>query len=312
MNFDIASELSGLFDFSKTIPSLTISFIAASGILLLCACILVTFTARRIVGLRFMPVLYGATSYLLFYIMIGSFLSGLLSLTIPHGAGTATLAVARFMVLLITSSLIVCGRFFAMWFIRKYYAEYCDAYGIGVGVALTEAIITAVTIFLNYSLCLTLNSSGLAALANGYDTIEEATRQLNDVWFLYSSPSYVYLFSGAESIMFLIFNTMISVMFYAVCHKELKRLHLVSIIGLQTLMYLPANLYSSGIIFNRIGCFITEIIIFAGCVFLFNRIHNKYYKNIKPPVKEQNSSDKKGYKSSTGSRMPDFNKNINK
>ena len=71
MNFDIASELSGLFDFSKTIPSLTISFIAASGILLLCACILVTFTARRIVGLRFMPVLYGATSYLLFYIMIG-------------------------------------------------------------------------------------------------------------------------------------------------------------------------------------------------------------------------------------------------
>ena len=57
MNFDIASELSGLFDFSKTIPSLTISFIAASGILLLCACILVTFTARRIVGLRFMPVL---------------------------------------------------------------------------------------------------------------------------------------------------------------------------------------------------------------------------------------------------------------
>lgn len=94
-----------------------------------------------------MPVLYGATSYLLFYIMIGSFLSGLLSLTIPQGAGTATLAVARFMVLLITSSLIVCGRFFAMWFIRKYYAEYCDAYGIGVGVALTEAIITAVTIF---------------------------------------------------------------------------------------------------------------------------------------------------------------------
>ena len=97
MNFDIASELSGLFDFSKTIPSLTISFIAASGILLLCACILVTFTARRIVGLRFMPVLYGTTSYLLFYIMIGSFLSGLLSLTIPQGAGTATLAVARCM-----------------------------------------------------------------------------------------------------------------------------------------------------------------------------------------------------------------------
>lgn len=112
--------------------------------------------------------------------------------------------------------------------------------------------------------------------------------------------------------MFLIFNTMISVMFYAVCHKELKRLHLVSIIGLQTLMYLPANFYSSGIIFNRIACFITEIIIFAGCVFLFNRIHNKYYKDIKPPVREQKSSDKKGSKSSTGSRMPDFNKNINK
>ena len=109
MNFDIASELSGLFDFSKTIPSLTISFIAASGILLLCACILVTFTVRRIVGLKFMPVLYGATSYLLFYIIIGSFLSGLLSLTIPQGAGTATLAGAAYNILPYSMRPLLCN-----------------------------------------------------------------------------------------------------------------------------------------------------------------------------------------------------------
>lgn len=313
MNYDIASELNGIFDLSRTIPTLTVFFIAASGILLLCFGIGLVIMTKRYVGLRFFPVLYGATAYLLFYVILGSFLSSLLSLTIPENAGTAGIALTRFFVLVVTSSLIVGGRFFAMWFIRKYYSEYCDAYGIGVGVSLTEAIITGVTIFFNYCLCVTLNSSGLEALVNSYDTVAEAATQLNSLKFFYENPSYTYMFSGIESIMFMVFNTLISVMFYGLWQGKLKKPHLLSIIGLQTLMYLPANFYSSGIIFNRIGCFLAEVLIFAGCAFLFIKIHNTYYKNIKPPVKTVKSRrrDSSG-SSSTGKKMPDFNKNINR
>ena len=127
MYYDIAAELGSLFDLSRTIPKLTLFFIAASGILLLCSCVGIVLMTKRYVGLRFFPVLYGATAYLLFFVIIGSFLSGLISLTIPENAGTATIAIIRLIMLLITSSLIVAGRFLAMWFNRIYYSEYCDA-----------------------------------------------------------------------------------------------------------------------------------------------------------------------------------------
>lgn len=310
MYYDIAAELSSLFDLSRTIPKLTLFFIAASGILLLCSCVGLVLMTKRHVGLRFFPVLYGATAYLLFFVIIGSFLSWLISLTIPENADTATIAIIRFIMLLVTSSLIVGGRFFAMWFIRKYYSEYCDAYGIGVGVSITEAIITGITVFINYCLCITLNSSGLEALVNSYDTVEEATAQLNSVLIFYNNPSYTYLLSGIESIMFLVFNTLISVMFYSLWTGKLKKIHLLSIIGLQTAIYLPGSFYSSGVIFNNIGCFLIEVLIFAACTLLFLRIHNTYFKNIEPPAgthKDQN----KNSSSKSGKKMPDFNKNIN-
>lgn len=312
MNLDIVSELSGLYDLGRTIPTLTIFFIAASGILLLCFGIGLILMTRRYVGLRFFPVLYGATAYLLFYFMIGSFISGLISMSVPADAGTGIIVFTRFLVLIITSALIVGGRFFAMWFIRKYYPEYCDAYGIGVGVSLTEAIITGITIFLNYSLCRTLNTSGLESLVNSFDSVDEAVTQLEAVLVFYDNPSYTYIFSGVESIMFMIFNTMISVMFYGVFHGELGKVHLLSIIGLQTLIYLPGNLYSSGFLFNRITCFMTEVLIFAACTLLFLRIHNTCFKDITPPAGSAGAKRKKNVNGSAGSKMPDFNKNINK
>ena len=310
MNFDIASELSGIYDLSRTIPTLTVYFIAASGIILLCFAIGLVIMTKKNVGLRFFPILYGITAYLLFYLMMGSFLSSLISMTMPDDISTVNLVIMRLLVLIITSALVVGGRFFAMWFIRKYYNEYCDAYGIGVGVSLTEAVITGITILFNYSLCTTLNTTGLAELANSYDTVDEAVQQLSSLMFFYDNPSYTYMFSGIESIMFLVFNTMISVMFYAVYHGELKKIHILSIVGLQ---YLPGNLYSAGILFNRIGCFAAEILIFAGCTLLFLRIHNTYYRGIKPTVKEtKNKPGTNRSKPSESKKMPDFNKNVNK
>ena len=314
MNFDIASELSGIYDLSRTIPTLTVYFIAASGIILLCCAIGLVIMTKKHVGLRFFPILYGITAYLLFYLMIGSFLSSVISMTIPDNVSTLNLALVRLIVLVLTSGLVVGGRFFAMWFIRKYYNEYCDAYGIGVGVSLTEAVITGVTILFNYSLCTTLNTSGLTELANSYDTVEEAMEQLSSLMFFYDNPSYTYMFSGLESIMLLVFNTMISVMFYAVYHGELKKVHILSIVGLQSLMYLPGNLYSAGILFNRVGCFAAEILIFAGSILLFLRVHNTFYRDVKPPVKEVKNKPGSNNKptSSASKKMPDFNKNINK
>ncbi len=311
MNYDIASELSTMFDLSRKIPSLTLAFIAASGILLICFGVGIVLMTKHKVGLRFLPVLYGSTAYLLFYVMIGSFFSGLLSMTISENANTAVTAIMRIVILIVTSSLIVGGRFFAMWFIRKYYSDYCDACGIGVGVSLTEAIINGITIFLNYSLCVTLNSSGLETFVNSYDTVEEAAAQLSSIWFFYENPSYTYIFSGFESIMFMLFNTFISVMFYAIWTGRLKKTHLLSVVGIQALIYLPSSLYSSGVLFNNVGCFITEVLIFAGTTLLFFKMHKTYFKDVTPPVNTKNGKNSSS-SSKSSKKMPDFNKNINK
>lgn len=315
MNYDIASELSGLYNLSSTIPALTTFFIAASGILLLCFAIGLVFVTKRKLGMRLFPVLYGFTAYLLFYIFIGGFLTNIVSLMAGEEISAANLVILRLITLIISTAALVGGRFFAMWFIRKYYSDYCDAYGIGIGVSLTEAIMTLITIFLNYCLCLTINSIGLVELTNSYESVEEAAEQLAYIWIFFENPSYTYLLSGFESIMFLIFNTMISVLFYGVYHGELKKLHLLTITALQTLIYFPGKFYSAGLLFNRIGCFITELVIFVGSILFFIRLHNTFYHDITPPVTSGNNHRGRSGSSTRNSaqkKMPDFNKNINK
>lgn len=314
MNYDIASELSGLYDLSRTIPASTLFFISASGILLLCAAVgLILFTRRKI-GLRLFPVMYGFTAYVLFYIIIGNFLTSAASLMMRENSSTGVLAAMHLTALILSTVSLVGGRFLAMWFIRRYYSDYCDAYGIGVGVSLTEAAITGITILFNYSLCTTINNTGLAELANSYETVEEASQQLAAIWIFFDNPSYAYLLSGIESIIFLIFNTMISVLFYGVYHGEMKKLHILTITGLQALMYFPGNFYSAGLLFNRVSCFIAEAAIFAGCMLYFLRIHNAFYHGAAAPVpdKKKNNGNIGTGASKNGSKMPDFNKNINK
>lgn len=314
MNFDIASELSGLYDLSRTVPVLTIFFIAASGILLLCFAIGLVLITKRKVGLRLFPVLYGFSAYLLFYIFFGGLLTGIVSTMSGEVSGTANIVILRIITLFVSTASLVGGRFLAMWFIRKYYSDYCDAYGIGAGVSLTEAAFTGITIFVNYCLCTTINNVGLAELANSYETVEDAAYQLAAIWIFFTNPAYAYLLSGIESIMFLVFNTMISVLFYAVYHGEMKKIHILTITGLQALMYCPGSFYTTGLLFNRIGCFVTETIIFVGSILFFFRMHNTYYKDVTPPVTVKEKSKKRpgSPSGSTSKRMPDFNKNINK
>lgn len=305
MNFDIASELAGIYDLTQTIPTLTTFFIAASGIFLLCAAIGLVLTTKRRVGLRFFPVLYGFSVYILFYVFIGSTLSNLVSMMAGNAASSA-LVLIRTVSLLVSTAALVLGRFCAMWFLRKYYPEYCDAYGIGIGVSLTDGIITGATIFINYCLCMTINQTGLAALANSYESVAEATEQMASVWVFIENPSYFYILSGLESLMYLVFHTMVSVLFFAVYHGEMKKLHILTIIGLHLLMYLPGNMYYYGMLFNRITCFLAEALIFAGCILFFLRIHNTFYRNIGPHISEKPSG-----KAAPQKKMPNFNRNIN-
>lgn len=107
MNYDIASELSGLYDLSRTIPASTIFSISASGIFLLCAAVgLILFTKRK-VGLRLFPVMYGFTAYLLFYLLIGNFLTSVASLMVRENSSAGVFAAMHLTALILSTASLV-------------------------------------------------------------------------------------------------------------------------------------------------------------------------------------------------------------
>ncbi len=306
MNYDIATELSGIYDLTQSIPNLTTFCIAASGILILIVGIYLILTTKKNVGFHFLPLVYGLTAYFLFYTLIGGMVTTIISKLIPANADRTTMAIAILLSTLATAASLSLGRFGAMWFIKKFYSDYGDAYGIGLGVGLTEGVITAITIFFNYNLCLTINQLGLAEVANSYSSVEEAATQIEALMIFYDTPSYHYLIAGAETIMMMVFHTMISVLFYGVYNNYLKKTHVLAIIGLYTLIMVPSAFTGIDFMFNRVSCFVAELLIIVACVIYFLRVHNTYFKNAKPIV----SASKKA--KNQPAKMPDFNKNVNK
>lgn len=306
MNYDIATELSGMYDLTQTIPNITTFCIAASGILILIAGIYTILTTKKNVGFHFLPLVYGVTAYFLFYTLIGGIVNNMINGMISDTGSKTTMAIAVLCSTLATAAILTLGRFAAMWFIKKFYSDYGDAYGIGLGIGITESALTAITIFLNYCLCLTVNDLGLAEVANSYPSLEEATTQVDALMVFFDTPAYYYLISGTETIIMLVFHTMISVLFYGVFNNNLNKTQILTIIGMYTLIMIPSGFTGIDFMFNRISCFIVEILIAAGCIIYFLRIHNTYFKNVAPIMSEAKKAKVKTTK------MPDFNKNVNK
>lgn len=277
----ISDELAKTYDLTRRVSGETIFFVAFSGILILLAIIVAIFITKRKTDFKLFPVVYGITAYFIFYVFLGGFVN---SYIMAMGT-TVTNGFSRFVIqilaVILTNGFLICGRFFVMWFINKYYGGYGNAYGVGLGCGLTEALMNGITILFNYSLCLAINAQGLAAFVDSFETIEEATIQLQSVEVLFGTPSYEFVISSLECIIFLAFHIFISVLFYAVFTRDIRPVNVCIILGLYSLMALPSTMYNSGFLFNSIGCIIAEIAIIAFTIVLCLRVHFTYYKNVK-------------------------------
>lgn len=309
MVFDIASELSSITDLSRTIPDSTLSLMAFAGAAILCTCAVLLILIKRNFGLRFMPVVYGISVYFLFCYFIGSLLSNVVQVICLSGGSTSTrLVIAKALSLVCSIATLVLGRVFAQWFIRKLYAEYCDFFGIGYGLAITEGLIAGIILFFNYVLCLTINANGLTEYLNSYETVELATEQLLALETIFDTPAYYYLLLGISSILKLVFHVASSVMFFAIANKNISKWHILSLMGLTYALYFPEALFSIDVMTNMLINTIIQITVFAGSMYLFVRMHKKYFGNIKPVLSASQIKRMGGKGGST--KMPEFNKNV--
>lgn len=307
MVYDIATELSQTADLTRTIPEATISLMAFAGAALMCACAVLVILVKRNFGLRFMPVLYGASIYLLFCYFIGSVLSNVVNAVFLSGEVTnGMLIVSKSVSLLMSVASLVAGRFFAQWFIKRFYSDYCDYYGIGIGISIIESVMAGIIILLNYVLCLTINTNGLAEYLNSFETLEEAKQQLLALESVIETPAYYYLLLGLGSIMKAVFHVGISTMFFAITSKKLSKVHIVSVMALTYLLYLPESLFSTDAVTSMLISSLLQVAVFGVSIFIFVRVHRKYFSDIKPVYSKRMQ---KKY-SQTTSKMPDFNKNI--
>lgn len=172
------------------------------------------------------------------------------------------------------------GRFLAFRFLSKKYPQKQNALMYGAGHGGIEAIFVgglgAVSTLI---LALTLNSIGLEAYLKMMpsDMHTQVSLAMNT---LIDSPSTLYLASGVERLIAILFHTCMSVfVYFSVVKPNLKYLYPATIL-IHALFNVPAALYQKGIIQNIL---LLEVIIllFAGVVSVFTY---RLYQSEKLPI----------------------------
>lgn len=276
---DIASQISDLFDLTQKVPSNTMIYLETSGLLLLCAMVAIFVFVKREFGLKFMPVMYGFCVYILFYMLFGSISSSFFTKLDTTNMPVDSVAYLNVLSLIPICACIVFGRFIAMIVLKKYYHDYCDTIGIGLGFALTEAALACFSTLVNYVLCSTINDMGLVAMANSFDDVELATKNIESLYSLITISPFAYIIAGLENIIYLVFHTEISILYYGIAKGDIKKPHMLSLIGITVLMYAPSTISSSGMI-PKAAALAIELVIFAAVTVFCVRFHGKNYNDI--------------------------------
>lgn len=309
LHYDFGTELSGIYDMDMTVSSLTSNCIIFSGILVLAALIAVFVLARKYTGIKLLPIVYGVMVYFLFYRSLGSFIGNI----IIGIASIQNAMITKILILLINSAVIAClivgGRFFSMWFLKRYYSSFGDAYGIGIGFSVVEGVSNIITIFLNYCLCVTINQAGLRAFANTFETLEEATQQVEALISFYQNPWYLYILSAIEIGILMFFHTMISGIFYSVQKNEVSKKYIGILIGMYTAISFPAMLMSLDIVNELTGMFLM-VLVFAASAYCFVNHYKTYHSDIDLPKTKPLFTRKTNQ--TPNAKMPKFNDKINK
>lgn len=238
---------------SQQVPWLSIIFMTVSLIISFLYPITIYLYASKKYRTPFMPVIIGASVFILFGVIVKGVVTGLL-IIIPgvHDKIKSIPVLYAFVAALLADFFEETGRFVAFWFLNK--KNKCEdtgtAIAFGVGHGGIEAILMVGIAMLNsLLLAMTINFAGADSVIAGLegDTLKSVVEGINE---LTRTNSLLFLTSGFERFVAISFHVAASVLvFMAVTDK--RRFYLYPLaIGLHMILNIPAGLYQVGILSN--------------------------------------------------------------
>lgn len=258
----------------QTVQSGTTAMIAAGGVLVLSALIvMIIIIAKRMRG-RMLPLIIGLVNYSLFGFIFSNLVISLLTLLpgVEYAFEYNTNAY-----LIIYNLIVVVGFMLARTFTAKLivsrYDRSGDVYLAGTGIALGESIVMyGLSAIYTYIYAAVIENSGLEVVItdmidNGLTTDEIMTEYSTYISQLFDAPSFLWLMLGLSTILDIVLNVMLMVIVYGVHKKQVQDVWTYCAVLIQFVALMSFQIYNSSSVVSIIACFVVKLLIVGGVSF---------------------------------------------
>lgn len=287
------------FDLSQYVSVLSVTFLAVTCFLASTVPFVAIYLFRKKFRAEYKALFYGVADYLSLEYMLCR-IAWLLLLLIPV---FQTSSAAYIIVGLILASIIMeGGRYFIIGLMKKQEISFGGLFLFAAGVFAANSLINVlVQAFQSFVIAMTINDTGLDVLVQ--EAGENALAMLQSVEPMLTCSPYIYLMTGLDLFVNLLFHISVTVLLYAVYTGRLQKYYLAAVMGLRFIYELPGYCYSYKIFITN--AFLAEaisVVIAAAAAYL------AYHVLTVEMPDELGSLTRKEEKAP----FPDFNANIRK
>lgn len=242
------------FDLSQYVPVLSVTFLAVTCFLAATVPFVAIYLFRRKFHAEYRALFYGVADYLSLEYMLCR-VAWLLLLLIPV---FQTSSAAYIIVGLILASIIMeGGRYILVGVLKKQNISFGGLFLFATGIFAVNSIANVlVQAFQSFVIAITINDTGLDVLAQ--EAGENALAMLQSVEPMLTCSPYIYLMSGLDLFVNLLFHISVTVLLYAVYTGRLQKYYLWIVMAIRFVYELPGYCYSYGVFITN--AFLAEAI----------------------------------------------------
>ncbi len=288
----------GDFDLTRSVPVLSVTFLAITCFLSITVPVLALYIFRRKYRSSFRALLIGIADGLTLEYMLCNVIWMLL-LLIPFIQSSPLAYI--FIGIILGCVIFEGGRYLMIGLMERYQIPFSGLFLLATGISGTNSLLrTSIKSFESFVIAITINDTGLETLAA--EAGENAVTMLQAIEPMLTCQPYVYLMNGLDVFVNLLFHVSACVLLYGVYHKRLPNYYLPVTAGLRLFYELPGYLYTYGqIITNAYLAEGISILAAAGIAYLaYQAATTKMPDKLASLTPEGNQA------------FPDFNANIRK
>lgn len=260
-------------DFGQTVSSGAVSMIVAGAILVLSVLIVtIIITAKRWKG-RFIPLLLGVLSYVVFGFMFSQMFMSIIRL-IPSVDMSFTYNSNSYIV--VYNIVFAVGLAIARWFSVKLMTDKYNRTGdvilAGTGIALGDSVMMYGLSMLSYYVyAQAISASGLQKvvedmLSSGLSADEVMTEYTSNMAQLFNAPELLWLFMGLAAVLDIVLNIILCMVAYGAVKKQINYMYPYYAIIIQFVANILFQVYNAYSLVNIIILFTVKLVVVIGTI----------------------------------------------